>query len=168
MNIFNYRLNTAALFVLLLLTAITGKSALAAGTVTLTSTAVQEVVETDSAGNRQVRRVPLRNVVPGDEVIYVLVFENTGTDPADNIVIENPVPEHTRYKDGSATGSDTVITYSIDKGKRFDTPEKLLVTEANGATRPARPREYTNIRWRYKKTLPIGEKSFVDYHVVIQ
>ena len=168
MNIFKNRLYLRALFSLLLLAGFPGNSALAADTITLISMAEQAVVETDAAGNRQVKRVAAKKVVPGDEVIYRIEFENTGAETADNVVIRNPVPEYTLYKAGSANGMGTEVSYSIDGGQHFDSPANLVITEADGTSRPAMAAEYTTIRWRYKKGLQPGEKSSVEYAVVIQ
>lgn len=168
MRIINDRRNITALCALLLMTTLYGNAAQAADTIRLTSTVRQEIVETDAAGNRQVKRVAAKKVVPGDEVIYLIEFENTGAKAAENIVIQNPVPEHTRYKAGSAAGSDTRISYSIDAGKHFDTPKNLKVIQADGSSRPATAADYTAIRWIYNKALPPGRKSSVEYRVVIQ
>jgi uncharacterized repeat protein (TIGR01451 family) len=168
MSITNYRLNITTLFALLLLAGMSGNAAHAEDTIRLTSTAKQEVVETDAAGNRQVKRVAAKKVVPDDEVIYLIEFENTGAEAAGNIVIRNPVPGHTLYKAGSAAGSDTKISYSIDGGKQFDAPENLVITEADDTTRQATAADYTAIRWIYTKALQPGEKSSVEYRVVIK
>lgn len=168
MSVINYRLNITTVFALLLIAGIYGNAAHAADTIRLTSTAKQEVVETDAEGNRQVKRVAAAKVVPGDEVIYVIEFENTGAEAAGNIVIRNPVPGHTRYKAGSAAGSDTEISYSIDGGKTFDTPENLAVTADDGTTRPAKTTDYTAVRWIYTKALQPGDKSSVEYRVVVK
>jgi len=168
MSIINYRLNITTLFAVLLLAGLSGNAAYAEDTIRLTSTARQEVVETDAAGNRQVKRVDASKVVPGDEVIYVIEFENTGAEAAENIVIRNPVPANTRYKAGSAAGTDTSISYSVDGGKNFDAPENLVITEADGTTRPARATDYTAVRWIYTRALQPREKSSVEYRVVVK
>ncbi len=168
MNIFNVKQYTTALLVTLLMAGLTGNAAYAEDSIRLTSSALQETVETDDAGNRTVKRVAAKKVVPGDEVIYLIEFENAGTEAADNIVIQNPVPEHTIYKSGSASGANTDISYSVDGGKNFDSPEKLVVTRADGSTGPATADTYTAIRWRYEESLPPGEKSSVEYRVVIR
>ena len=168
MNIIRHRGFIAALFSLLLLAGTTGHAARAEDSIKLVSMAQQAVVETDAAGNREVKRVAAKKVVPGDEIIYRIEFENTGAEVAEHIVIRNPVPEHTRYKAGSAAGMETEISYSIDGGNHFDSPENLIVIEADGTTRPAAATEYTTIRWRYTRGLQPGEKSSVEYAVLIQ
>lgn len=168
MSIIKHRLNITTLFMLLLLAGISGNAAHAEDAIRLTSTAKQEVVEIDAAGNRQVKRIDAKKVVPGDEVIYLIEFENTGAEAAENIVIRNPVPGHTLYKAGSAAGSDTKISYSIDDGKQFDAPENLVITAADGTTRRATAADYTTVRWVYTRAMRPGEKSSVEYRVVIK
>ena len=75
----------------------------------LTTVAEIEVTETDAQGKKTVKRIPPRKVVPGTEVIYTITAKNTGNEPADNIVVTNPVPKHTEYVDGSAFGAGTNI-----------------------------------------------------------
>ncbi len=168
MHVINYSSTIKTLFAVLLLAVMPVNAAIAEDTIRLTSTAKQEVIETDEAGNRQVKRVAAAKVVPGDEVIYVIEFENTGTEAAGNIVIRNPVPGHTRYKAGSAAGTDTTISYSVDGGKTFDVPENLVITGDDGSTRPANAADYTDVRWTYTRELQPGDQSSVEYRVVIK
>ena len=72
--------------------------------VQLTSHAEVEVIETDTGDKQHIRRVPAAEVLPGKDVIYTLTFENVGTEPGKDIVIQNPIPEHTVYKTDSASG----------------------------------------------------------------
>ncbi|MGB5180357.1 MAG: hypothetical protein WBP44_16710 [Gammaproteobacteria bacterium] len=152
----------------LLLASTAGYAAVDAGSVQLTSTAEVEVIETDAHGKQHSRRVAAAEVVPGKDVIYTLSFENVGTEPGNDIVIQNPVPEHTVYKTGSASGKDTRISFSVDDGQHFSSAELLTVTEADGSTRIAKASEYTTIRWHYTKPLQPGDKSSVEFRVVLQ
>ena len=91
----------------------------------ITAVAEVEVSQTNELGEKTVKRTAATSVVPGTEVIYTITAKNTGTEVADNIVVTNPVPEHTVYVDGSASGPDAVITFSADGGKTYDTARKL-------------------------------------------
>jgi len=62
---------------------------------------------------------------------YRISFINEGEEPADNIVLNNPVPENTHYVADSARGANTDIDYSVDGGKRFGQPSQLFI-EKNG------------------------------------
>ena len=160
--------NRSAMNVLLLALIVLSSSAYADNFIKLTSAVEQEVVVKDKRGKKTVKRVPAEKVVPGDEVIYTTVFTNVGDEPADNIVIKNPIPEHTFYKDGSAAGGNTVVTYSVDGGRTFDKPQNLFVKEKGGSKRLAKASEYTDIRWEYKPKLHPGKKSSVQFRAVLE
>ena len=113
----------------------------------------------NAKGEKERVRVPVARAVPGDVVIYTLNYVNTGQAPADKVVLVDPIPEHMLYIQGSASGVDTVITFSMDKGETYNLPEKLTITSANGFVRPARASEYTHIRWTLLKSLPAGQKG---------
>jgi uncharacterized repeat protein (TIGR01451 family) len=127
----------------------------------LVSSAEKEVTTVTKEGKTEVTRTPLKKVVPGDVVVYTNRYENNGSKPADDAVISNPVPQHMTYVDGSAFGAGAAITFSIDKGKTFDVPEKLTKTE-KGKKRAARADEYTNIRWTVK-SIPPGKEGDVGF-----
>jgi len=134
----------------------------------LTSRAEVELMETNSLGEPGIKRVPATRVIPGKDVIYTLTIENVGTEPGDAVVIQNPVPEHTRYKPDTASGNNTRISFSIDGGQNFASPGQLTVTEPDGSTRLATASEYTTIRWQYQKPLQPGAKTSVEFRVVLQ
>jgi len=138
------------------------------GPILLTSNAEVEVIKTDVTGKQSIKRELATEVVPGKDVIYTLTFENVGSISGKDIVINNPIPEHTVYKTGSASGTDTRISFSVDGGQNFALPEQLTVTEADGNTRTAKASEYTTIRWEYTKPLLPGKKSSVEFRVVLQ
>lgn len=138
------------------------------GPIQLSSYAEVEVIKTDVTGKQSIKRELATEVVPGRDVIYTLSFENIGASPGNDIVINNPIPEHTVYKPGSASGTDTRISFSVDGGQSFAQPEQLMVTEADGSTRVAKASEYTTIRWQYMKPLQPGKESSVEFRVVLQ
>jgi uncharacterized repeat protein (TIGR01451 family) len=138
------------------------------GPIQLSSNAEVEVIKTDANGKQSIKRELATEVVPGKDVIYTLTFENVGTSSGNDIVINNPIPEHTVYKTGSASGTDTRISFSVDGGQNFASPEQLTVTGADGNTHTAKASEYTTIRWQYTKPLQPGKKSSVEFRVVLQ
>jgi len=133
------------------------------GTIELKSIAEVEVEDFNAEGQKVIQRVPAAKVVPGSEVIYTNHYTNVGSEAAANVVITNPVPEHMQYLAGSAQGADTAITFSIDGGQTFADPDRLLVVEADGRKRPARPEEYTHIRWARQKALAPGQQDRVAF-----
>lgn len=134
----------------------------------LTSHAEIEIIKVDVSGKQRIERLPATRVVPGKDLIYTLTFENVGTKSGDDIVIQNPIPASTVYKTDSASGKNTRISFSVDGGQNFSSPQQLTITEDDGSTRTARASEYTTIRWRYKQPLPPGTKSSVEFRVVLK
>jgi uncharacterized repeat protein (TIGR01451 family) len=110
---------------------------------------------------------PAEKVIPGETVIYTNIVTNTGKDPAEAIVVNNPVPDHTDYLAGTAFGEAT-ITFSADFGANFAAEGEVTVTDDDGKPRLALPKEYTNIRWRLKNILPPGESEEVGFRVRLQ
>ena len=168
MNITNPKAIASILTGVLLLANQAAAAVQESGPIQLTSNAEVEVIKTDPSGKQSIKRELATEVVPGKDIIYTLTFENVGTSSGNDIVINNPIPEHTIYKTGSASGTDTRISFSVDGGQSFASPEQLTVTGADGNTRTAKASEYTTIRWQYTKLLQPGKKSSVEFRVVLQ
>lgn len=134
----------------------------------LTGMAQQEKEVFNQEGKKVIEKVPAVKVVPGDEVIFTTVYENIGRDTAENAVITNPIPKHMIYKADSATGAGTRITFSVDGGKTYELPGKLFVLDAAGRNFPARPQDYTHIRWTLEKPLPPGAKGDVSFRAILE
>lgn len=134
----------------------------------VTTVAETEVTETDAQGNRTIKRTAAVSVIPGTEVIYTITAKNTGTEAASNIVVKNPVPANTVYVDGSAFGADTVITFSVDGGKSYDSASKLTVKDASGNTRAATAEDYTHVRWSLQVELKPDQQADVWYRARVK
>jgi len=140
------------------------------GAIELKSAAEVEVTIKNDKGEKEVKRVEAAkaNVTPGDAVIFTTYYSNNGQEPASDIVINNPVPEHMFYIDGTAAGSGTKIEFSVDKGKSFGAPDKLKIKGGDGKEKSAGPSDYTHIRWRLSKPLPPGEKGSVSFRAKVK
>ena len=134
----------------------------------VTTIAETEVVETNTKGEQTVKRVAATKVVPGSDVIYTITAKNNGTETADNIIVTNPIPQHTSYVDGSAAGANTVITFSVDGGKTYDAPQKLTVKDAAGKSRAATAEDYTHVRWTFQVNLDPGQAADVWYRTRVK
>lgn len=152
------RLITAAAALLL---AATLTPAFAEGKLNLVSRSEKEVVVVKD-GAKTVTLAPAEKVVPGDVVLFTNRYKNEGKEPAQDVVISNPVPKHMTYLDGSAFGEGTSITFSFDNGKNYDTPGNLVKTE-KGKKRPVRANEYTHIRWTFKNAIPAGKEGDLGF-----
>lgn len=106
-------------------------------------------------------------VYSGDVLRYTIVFENRSTQDvaAGSVVITNPLPEETVYLEGSATGDDTLISYSVD-GETFGSPPALLIGQGAQA-RAATASDIRVIRWTYQPMLPAGASSQVSFELLI-
>ena len=148
------RFNVAVFFAALTILALSGAAmADKESIIELKTVAELEVEAINEDGEKEIQRVEAAKVVPGDEVIYTIHNANKGEQPAENVVITDPIPEHMLYLAGSASGEGTAITFSVDDGKNFDKPEKLMVAGAEGKSRPAVASDYTHVRWSLGSSL---------------
>ena len=145
-------------------------SAWAKPEITLSVTSEREVVEVVQ-GKKVVKRVPAKEVEPGQVLIFTLKYSNKGDEAATNVVFDNPIPKETVYELGSATGSGSKITFSINKGKDYKKPTLLRyeVKGSDGKTvkKKASPDQYTNVRWVIS-TVPPGSGGELSYRARVK
>jgi len=138
------------------------------GTVTLEQKAEQWETYTDNSGAEQRRLVPATRVVPGAEVIYTNTYANVGNEPADAIKITNPVPEYMDYIEGSASGDNTTVSFSVDGGNSFAPAEELTITTEDGSQRAAMAADYTHIRWSLSDEIAPGSGGTVQFSAAVE
>ncbi len=119
-------------------------------------------------GRVEEKRLPADRVVPGDVVAYTIEAKNVTTRPAERVVITDPIPTHTRYVDGSAQARNAELQFSVDGGKSFGRPEKLVITEPDGTRRAARASDYTHIRWVFAQPLAPAESRSAQFFAQLQ
>ena len=136
--------------------------------IVLTNKVLKQVIKKDAKGNISYDYIEPKTALPGDVMMYTITFENIGKGSADGIVINDPVPNNSKYRVGSAVGKNTKITFSIDGGKNFGDPDELVVKDKNGKEWKAKPESYTHIRWVYNKSLAPGEKGGVSFKTKIK
>ena len=132
------------------------------------TTAEIEIVEVNPDGSQTVTLKPASRVVPGTEVIYTITARNAGSEPADSVVVTNPVPAHTRYVEDSAAGANSDITFSVDGGKTWGRADTLMVPDANGELRQAVADDYTHVRWTLKSSLAPDQQAPVWYRARVR
>ena len=137
------------------------------GCIQLTAIAEVEKQIVDENGQKVTRLVPAAGVIPGNQVIYTVKAANVCEVPAANVLIDNPIPEHTAYVADSAIGAGAAISYSLD-GKRFAQPDALTVRDANDKDRPARADEYTQIRWVFHNPIGAGQVAIARFRAVVR
>lgn len=159
---------TSILLITALMFASSATAQEAQGRISLAAVAEVEVAVEKPNGEVELKRVPADKVVPGDDVIYTITATNVSDQPVADVVITDPIPKHTVYKDGSAFGDGTAITFSVDRGKTFDAAAKLVVRDADGKTRPAAPADYTHVRWQFTQALAPGASHSVRFHATLE
>jgi uncharacterized repeat protein (TIGR01451 family) len=131
--------------------------------------AVAEVeVHVRVAGRVETRLVPADRVVPGDRVIYTLEVRNTGATSMPAPTVTYAVPAHMQYIANSAAGPGARISYSVDGGVHYGSPETLRAAGADGAMRAAVAADYTGIRWQLRNSLKGGAVAFVRFRAVVK
>jgi uncharacterized repeat protein (TIGR01451 family) len=151
-----------------LLTALAGTAAAQDQSIEIQSSALVEKTVVNEKGEKELVRQPAEKVLPGEEVLFVNTYANKGEAAADNVVINNAIPEHMIYIGATAQGEDTVITYSVDDGKTFGPILDLMVTEPDGTKRPAASVDVTHIRWTRTTPLSPNETAQVEFRARLQ
>ena len=135
----------------------------------ITIKAEKEVVVTEN-GQQIKKTIEAKEILPGEELRYILSFANSGNEVAKDVVINNPIPDGTVYIPGSASEVGD-LTFSIDQGKNYKKPALLTyeVTTENGRQekRVASPEEYTHIRW-ILPSIAAGEKGEVSFRIKVK
>ena len=126
----------------------------------------REIEVVDEKGQKTIKREQAVTVMPGEVVVYTITARNVGEEPATNVVITDPIPEHMDYT-GSVTGERTRITFSVDGGKTYDVATALMVPDGEGE-KPAKPEDYTHIRWRFNDALEPGSARSVEFRARLQ
>jgi len=137
------------------------------GAIRFSNNAYKQEISTDKDGKKQFNFVEPKLVLPGDVILYEIEFENVSDQVISDIVVNNPLPNNSKYRAGSAQGKSTQITFSVD-GNNYKKAEGLVVKDKAGKSWLAKPEDYQAIRWVYKQALKPGEKSKVSYKTEIK
>ncbi len=126
----------------------------------------KEEVVVNENGESENRLVAVESVIPGERVFYTITFTNVGDEPAENVVITNPIATELTYVEGSAFGPGMDVQFSVDGGATFAAAAELTVTE-NGETRAAGPEDFTHIRWVMQGELNTGSQGTARFAAVL-
>ena len=139
-----------------------GAFAVAQDALEVTTVVEKEVVVETDGGDPVVERVAADVVTPGERVVYTITFRNVGAEPAENVVITNPIAESLIYVAGSATRDDATVEFSIDGGQTFARASDLRLVDG-GVERPATTRDYTHVRWVMQTALAVGAEGQTSF-----
>lgn len=151
-----------AIFAIALLAGVASAAAQQPGALDIRTVVQKEATVVTDDGREEKRLVSADTVVPGDEVVYTLSFENVGSDVAENVVITNPLPAELTYVAGTASGTEATVQFSADGGETYDEADALTV-EDDGNRRPAAPADFTHIRWIVARALPPGASGQASF-----
>ncbi len=140
----------------------------AADTLELTNSVFQEVTMTRPDGTVERRMVPATTVTPGTEVLYVITYKNSGNEPAEHVVITNPVPKELEYVTASSTKGESASEVSVDGGKRYGALSRLTVTGADGKPRPAKVSDVTHVHWSLTSVVKPGGEGKVSFRAKLK
>ena len=135
--------------------------------VTLTTEAYKIATVQNEDGTVSEQWVAAEEIVPGDKVGYKISYQNTGTEDATGVVINNPVPENTQYVANSASGAGSQVTFSADAGESFASTAELVV-DKDGKTRKARAEDITHIRWTLPEAVAPKASGSVEFQVRVK
>jgi uncharacterized repeat protein (TIGR01451 family) len=135
-----------------------------AGPFQVTSKILTEQKSKAADGTVRVSLVPANKVVPGNKVVFVLAYHNTGKQPIGNIVLDNPVPAGIAYRGPAANSAAPEV--SVD-GKTYGPLASLQVRTAAGM-RAAGPDDVTNVRWRLAGTVAAGAQGQVSFQGILK
>jgi uncharacterized repeat protein (TIGR01451 family) len=139
-------------------------SAMAANSVSLASDVFVEREVIDANGKSRISLEEPKVVVPGDKLVFVLKYQNKGTQPATNFIVTNPLPSAVLYQ-GSA---DATALVSVDNGRNWGALSALNVREKDGTTRSARQDDVTHVRWIIAQPIPAGAAGKVMFRGIVK
>ncbi|MBC3940671.1 DUF11 domain-containing protein [Sphingomonas albertensis] len=137
----------------------------AAGPLQVTSSILVESRTAAADGTTRIALVKPSKVTPGDKVIFVLRYRNTGAQPLANVVLDNPLPRQIAYR--SANPGSPAPDVSVD-GKTFGSLATLRVRSLDGSTRAAGPNDVTSVRWRLASPLAAGSQGQFAFQAVLK
>ncbi|MEQ1547954.1 MAG: hypothetical protein ABL918_04815 [Chakrabartia sp.] len=149
---------------LLLLALSLPTTAMATNAVALQSNVFVEKMVTDTKGRSKATLQEPKIVLPGDRLIFVVSYHNTGAAPAANFIVTNPLPRAVSYQ-GTP---DAMAQVSINGGRDWDMLSHLKVKESDGNWRAARPEDVTHIRWAMKQAVPVGATGKLSFRGIVR
>ncbi len=140
----------------------------AKGNVELACVVEKEVEVLNEDGTKVIRRVKAERVLPGDVVRYTVRYRNIGDEAAENVVINNPIPDSLVFAATEMELANALVEFSVNGGKTFGQPETLKIVEAEGTERAASPADYTHIRWQFTEAVEPGDGGQVTFRTILQ
>ena len=139
-------------------------AAVAAGPLQVVSKILVEQRVRASDGSTSIMLAPAKKAVPGDRLVVVLAYRNTGAQPISGLVLKNPVPQGVAYRGAAANSPAPDV--SVD-GTTFGSLASLRVRTAGGV-RAASPDDVIAVRWRLAAPLAAGAQGQLAFQAVLK
>ena len=136
----------------------------AAEAVALDSSVFVERIVPDAKGKSRTVLEEPKIVTPGDRLVFILQYRNTGTQFAKDFVVTNPMPAPVAYQGTS----DAVAQVSVDGGKTFASLASLKVRDPDGTVRAARPEDVTHVRWALREPIAAGAQGKLSFRGIVR
>ena len=109
-------------------------------------------------------------VSPGEVVSFTMDSVNEGSAPARQYKAVGQIPGSSTFVAGSAFGSKSQVSYSIDNGKQFSATPMIDVKQADGTIKKiaAPVSMYTQVRFEWSDPLAAGGKVAASYQVRVK
>jgi uncharacterized repeat protein (TIGR01451 family) len=124
---------------------------------------VERLVRDADGRSRAVLEEP-KLVVPGDRLVFILNYRNTGAAPATDFVVTNPMPNAVSFQ---GTGDPGALV-SVDGGRSWGALPALKIRDSDGARRSARPEDVTHVRWAMKRAIPSGSAGKLSFRGIVR
>ena len=143
----------------------------AASPVTLRSDVKIERTERDASGNQKTTLYTPKDVavIPGDNVVFTLLVNNTGKEPAIGFKATNPMPAAVRF----ASVAEDWAEVSVDGGNVWGKLATLKVKTKDAAgtaevERAATADDVTHVRWVFAEAIAPGTQRNVSYRGIVK
>lgn len=129
-----------------------------------------ERAETDASGTIVTKLYAPADVkvVPGDKLIIINAYRNTGPTPVTGFVINNPVHSAVSFTE---VGEKWAVV-SIDGGVTFGQLGSLTVSipseDGTGTSRAALPSDVTDIRWVFPAAIASGQSGELTFRGTVK
>ncbi|HEX8571518.1 MAG TPA: hypothetical protein VF759_02070 [Allosphingosinicella sp.] len=139
-------------------------AAFAADNVSLTSKVFVERLKPGADGKPLVVREAPGVVTPGDKLVFVLGYRNSGAQPATGFTLTNPIPPSVDF----VGTDDSSAVLSVDGGKSWGPLASLKVVNPDGSSRPAVAADVTHIRWSMRQPIAAGGGGELSFRGVVE
>lgn len=132
---------------------------------------VEKEIISQKGNKKLTKRVSAEKAKKGDTLVYTLTYTNKTKETVTDVAVTDPIPQGSQYIIGTASGTDTEITFSIDGGKTFQaSPVRHKVKKPDGGEemRDATPDMFTHVKWLIKKKVTPGRSGQVYFKVIVK